>query len=67
MQAIGAAIALPARCTWCAPTARCVVSASPSVPRGGAGFAAEPWQELQPTVASILPSMWSAAFTVAAP
>ena len=36
-------------CFWCAPTARWVVSVSPLVPRGGAGFTPSvPWQAVQP-------------------
>ena len=36
-------------CFWCAPTARCVVSVSPFVPAGGAGFAPSvPWQAVHP-------------------
>ena len=55
----------PERCAWWAPTARSVVSVSPRVPAGGAGFSAEPWQELHviaPT--STVPSTWVATLTV---
>ena len=42
-------------CFWCAPTARCVVSVSPRVPTGGAGFTPSvPWQAVQPP-----PSTWT--------
>ena len=49
----------PARCVWCAPTARALLVVSPCVPRGGAaatGFAPDapvppesvpPWQLVQ--------------------
>ena len=54
----------PARCAWCAPTASALVDVSPCVPDGGAGFCAEPWQELhviEPT--STLPSTCVATLT----
>ena len=45
-------------CAWWAPTAIAVVAVSPRVPSGGAGFASEPWHELQPTPeSSTVPSM----------
>ena len=67
VHATGAASVPPARCAWCAPTARVVVATSRCVPRGGAGDAAEPWHELHVSVASSLPSMCSSAFTEAGP
>ena len=55
-------------CFWCAPTARCVVSVSPFVPTGGAGFTPSvPWHAVQPPAETCtVPSMcWPPATSIA--
>jgi hypothetical protein len=49
-------------CAWWAPTAIAVVADSPVVEIGGAGFASEPWQLLQPSgPTSTVPFTWRPA------